>query len=78
MSAKVLSGQLGHFVQDSSGLKGVSDFILEWSPDTDEPVVDRPSIFTAVREQLGRRLEARKAPVQVTVIDRVVPAPSEN
>jgi uncharacterized protein (TIGR03435 family) len=40
-------------------------------PDRPEPVVDPagPSIFTALREQLGLRLEAARAPVDVVVID---------
>jgi uncharacterized protein (TIGR03435 family) len=77
MLAKVLSGQLNKTVQDHSGLAGVFDFKLEWQPDgmTDIPGA---SLFTAVQEQLGLRLEARRGPVEVLVIDRVENAPTAN
>jgi uncharacterized protein (TIGR03435 family) len=48
--------------------------MLKWAPDTG--VVpgdgqDRPSLFTAVREQVGFRLIARRTPTDVVVIDHV-------
>jgi uncharacterized protein (TIGR03435 family) len=90
MLANVLSNQLGRPVQDETGLKGVFDFKLEWEPDADassanvdgtsESTVARagPSIFTAIREQLGLRLEPRKGPVEVIVIDHIESTPTEN
>jgi uncharacterized protein (TIGR03435 family) len=88
MLAKVLSGQLGRSVQDQTGLKGVFDFKLEWAPDPpspgpgDEPAAADPnagsSLFTAIQEQLGLKLEARKGPVEVLVIDHIDSAPTEN
>jgi uncharacterized protein (TIGR03435 family) len=43
-----------------------------------EAAADGPSIFTAVHEQLGLKLESRKAPVEVLVIDRADKVPTEN
>jgi uncharacterized protein (TIGR03435 family) len=72
-------------VIDATGLKGSYDFELNWSPDDGHaPLLNGvpqestgPSIFTAFQEQLGLKLESRKAPVEVLVIDHVEP-PSQN
>jgi uncharacterized protein (TIGR03435 family) len=57
-------------VVDATGLKGVFDFTLGWSPD-EAAAGDgaEPSLFTALQEQLGLRLERRKGPVEVLVVD---------
>ena len=58
---------------DQTGLTGRFDFTLRWTPDTaraDEPNAE-PGLFTAIQEQLGLKLEATKAPVDVLVIDHV-------
>ena len=90
MLAKVLAVQVGRPVEDQTGIADPFDFTLEWTPDTvltgdpadAQPVAregrNRPSIFTAVREQLGFRLNARKAAVEVIVVDRVESRPTEN
>jgi uncharacterized protein (TIGR03435 family) len=70
-------------VLDRTGLTGVYDFRLEWSGE--EQSADRttstnpagPSIFTAVQEQLGLKLESTKAPVEFFVIERAG-KPTEN
>jgi uncharacterized protein (TIGR03435 family) len=70
-----LSQFVGRAVVDRTGLVGVFDIDLEWSP---EQTADAsgPSIFTAVQEQLGLKLDAQRVPVDVLVIDRVErPAP---
>ena len=70
-------------VRSSTGpaLDGVFDVDLTYSPDNRSspgPVpLNAPSLPTAVREQLGLRLESTRAPVEVLVIDAVTP-PSEN
>lgn len=80
MLAKVLSNQLGRPVEDETGFAGVFDFVLQWSPDAADPAAEQSpaSLFTALREQLGLRLVARRMPVDVVVIDRVDPRPTEN
>ena len=88
MLATVLSDQLSHSVQDQTGLKGVFDFKLEWEPDASpESPDDSPaaadvrtgtSVFAAIQDQLGLRLEARKGPVEVLVVDHIERTPTEN
>jgi uncharacterized protein (TIGR03435 family) len=56
-------------VIDRTGLEGRFDIDLEWSPD--QAASEKPSIFTAVQEQLGLKLESTKGPVDVLVIDHV-------
>jgi len=84
--ADFLSLQADRPVLDRTGLAGFYDFTLEWRfnpgqqsalglPEDPDPAA--PSLLTAVQEQLGLRLEAANAPVQVLVIDHVEP-PSEN
>ncbi len=64
---------LGKPVVDQSGLSGRFDFTLRWAPDTARPDNPNapPNIFTAIQEQLGLKLDATKAPVDVLVIDHV-------
>ena len=73
---KFLGNQLGGIVTDDTELRGRFDFRLEWSYDSD-PESSVPSIFTALREQLGLRLVRRKGPAEVIVIDSIG-KPSEN
>jgi len=65
-------------VLDKTGLAGEFTFLLEFSP-PDAPVGDSPapSLFTAIQEQLGLRLESARVPAEVIVIDRAQ-RPSEN
>ena len=71
--ARGLSLNTGRFVMDATGLTGRFDLDLKWTPDQGAGNVgalnDGTSLFTAIQEQLGLRLEARQAPVQVLVID---------
>jgi uncharacterized protein (TIGR03435 family) len=78
--AGLLSRQLDQPVQDQTGLPGVSDISLEWSPDGQVAAGEaRPSsIFTAIQEQLGLKLQPEKVTVDVLVIDHVERVPAEN
>jgi len=80
MLATVLSNQLGRPVQNVTGFVGRFDFTLRWAPDTGAApdATDRPALFTAIREQLGFRLDARRMPTDVIVIDHVERTPTEN
>lgn len=58
----------GRVVVDGTGLSGSYNVKLEWASD-ERPDIAGPSIFTAVQEQLGLRLESRKGPVAILAID---------
>jgi uncharacterized protein (TIGR03435 family) len=78
-------------VVDQTGLTDRYDFTLEAKPDTAPPaaaasaspaalpenVVERPDLLTAIRQQLGLKIESGKAKVEVLVIDKVT-KPTEN
>jgi|SRR5579872_560846 len=79
--ASILSRQLNEPVQDQTRLPGVFDVTLEWNPElaqNDAPSDRLPSIFTAVQEQLGLKLQAQKIRVEVLVVDHVERVPTEN
>src|SRR5579859_1438552 len=81
----MLSQQVGRTVLDKTGLTGRYDFKLQWPPDdaptptakgadaaqANLSTLDEaaPSLFTALQEQLGHKIESQKAPVDVIVID---------
>jgi uncharacterized protein (TIGR03435 family) len=65
----VLESLVNRRILDETGLTGAFDIRLEWaSRDTDAA---RPSIFTAVQEQLGLKLEASRGPINMLVIDQI-------
>jgi uncharacterized protein (TIGR03435 family) len=72
-------GIAGRRTVDRTGLSGVYSVELRWSPDNAAglPADAPPEIFTAVREQLGLRLQAATAPTEVLVIDSAE-RPEEN
>ena len=79
----------GRFVINKTGLSGNYDYSLQWAPEylsarvvnSSTSLADTgpsgPSLFTALEDQLGLKLESEKAPVEVLVIDHVEP-PSAN
>jgi uncharacterized protein (TIGR03435 family) len=75
--ATQLSIATGLVVEDRTGLSGKYDFVLTWTPDfepSDSEHGDQslgPSIFTAVKEQLGLRLDPAKGMVDVLVVDHI-------
>jgi uncharacterized protein (TIGR03435 family) len=80
MFAKVLSREMDLPVVNQTGLAGLFNFTLHWTPDTAQPsgqTADDVSIFTAVQEQLGLHLRPAKAPVEVLVVDHAeMPSPN--
>ena len=77
--SQVLTPQAGRPVIDRTGLTGMYNVLLKWRPSlsTDTPADDAVSIFTAVQEQLGLRLESGTAPLDVVVVERIE-RPTEN
>lgn len=68
----------GRVLLDQTGLTGKYTFELKWAPQhlsdaasSSDTIGPEPSLFTALQEQLGLRLESTKAPVDVLVIDHV-------
>jgi uncharacterized protein (TIGR03435 family) len=80
--ADMLSSRLDRPVQDLTALAGVFNIQLEWTPDevaaVDSDEAAGPSIFSAIQAQLGLKLETRKLPVDVLVVDHVEKVPVEN
>ncbi len=68
-----LGNQVDRAVVDRTGLSGEYDFRLTWAPDETADSTE-PSMFRALQEQLGLRLEARRGPVSVLVVDQMRPA----
>jgi len=92
-TAVYLSVQLGSQVVDATGLTGVYDYTMRWlaSPPgaalrasaPGDPAVpptdpDGPDLFEALQQQLGLKLEPRKGPVEMLVVDRAEKNPAEN
>ena len=79
--ASNLSGQVQRVVVDRTGLSGGWDFEITYAPEqplnpppgVEFPPADpnAPSLFTAIQEQLGLRLQSTKGPVEVLVVDRI-------
>jgi uncharacterized protein (TIGR03435 family) len=80
--AAVLSQQTDIPVINFTGLKGVYDMKLDWQDErqahdnADAP--PGPGLTEAVEDQLGLRLERRKAPVEIVVVDHIEKTPTEN
>jgi uncharacterized protein (TIGR03435 family) len=88
-AASALANQVGRPIVDKTGLAGNYDLTLSWMPEAGRgapagplppgapelPPIDpdAPSLFTAVQEQLGLRLESARGPVEVIVIESIQP-----
>jgi uncharacterized protein (TIGR03435 family) len=80
--AGLLTRYLGDMVIDKTGLTDVYDFDLSWVRDdpnvTSADAGPAPSLFSAVQEALGLRLQPKRVPVEVIVIDHAEKVPTEN
>jgi len=77
--AEHLSNILGRPVLDLTDLTGEYDIDLKWAAeDQRAEMAAGPSLVTALQEQLGLRLESRKAPIPILVIDRMERVPAGN
>ena len=87
--AEILSRRLRRPVLDKTELTGAYRVTLEWAADESnetkpgkgakgKPETDGPTIFTALHDQLGLSLQARKAPIEMVVIDHLDKTPTEN
>ena len=74
--ARSLSRLVGRTVIDKTGLMGKYDYTVEFTPD-ETADSSTPTLFTALQEQLGLKLESQNGPVEVLVVDRAE-KPSEN
>jgi uncharacterized protein (TIGR03435 family) len=72
-----LSFAVGKVIANKTGLEGGYDFTLDYAPDGADASDPRPSIFTALEEQLGLKLEPARGPVDVIVVDHIE-RPTEN
>jgi uncharacterized protein (TIGR03435 family) len=77
----LLRANTGRTVIDKTGLTGLYDIELNWTPENVSATTAQddtgPSIYTAVQEQLGLKLEPSTAPLDILVVDSAEP-PSEN
>lgn len=78
-----LADSLGEVVVDQTGLDGTYSFQLRWSVNDPNTVAANdadpaPSVFTALQETLGLRLQHGKVPVPVILVDRIDHTPTEN
>lgn len=71
MLATMLRRSVDRRVVDRTGLSGNFNFEVKFAPEVSAAVNGPPSIFTALQEQLGLKLEPSRGPVEVLVIESV-------
>jgi uncharacterized protein (TIGR03435 family) len=97
--ADTLSNSLDRAVIDATGLKGIYEIQLAWTPDESDSVAskmqrrpagpeggdnktgdsaDSPTLFVALQEKMGLKLEPRKSPAEIIVVDSAEKVPTEN
>jgi uncharacterized protein (TIGR03435 family) len=92
--ARFLGLQLGRPVADETGLHGNFDFHVDFTPAEDQapkgpggedmpmrrppPGEEGPNLIAAIQEQLGLKLESRRGPVELLVLDHADKVPTQN
>lgn len=79
----LLQSEAGRHIEDETGLKGIYDFALHYAHnETAEDATATPdlapSIFTAVQDQMGLKLEPKKVPTEMLVVDHAEKVPNAN
>ena len=76
---EILGSQMDRPLLDMTGIQGIFDVTLDWSPENPDPSVaeTKPPLELALQDQLGLNLESRKSPIEVLVVDHADKA-SEN
>jgi uncharacterized protein (TIGR03435 family) len=83
----LLSRFTGQPVVDMTGLEGFYEIHLEWTPETlavpgaaegAAGAQSGPSVYTALQEQLGLKLESRKGPLDILIVDHAEKTPTAN
>ena len=89
MPMSLLASFLSRFerqtIVDQTGIAGLFEVKLDWAPDANLPAEDpaapppeRAGLFAAVQEQLGLKLEPRRGPLEVLIVDRASKVPDGN
>lgn len=79
--AGILGGQIRQPIINATGLTGKYDFTFFWSYEAMQPNAPAdagPTIYAAIQEQLGLKLESRKVPVDLLMVDHIEKSPTEN
>ena len=78
--ASSLAMRLQNPVTDATGLRGEYEIQLEWAPDTAVATDgdSAPALAKALQDQLGLRLETKKGPLDMLVIDQINRTPTGN
>jgi uncharacterized protein (TIGR03435 family) len=71
--ATYVSGRLSEVVVNRTGLEGLFDLTMSYSPDPSEAQRDFSTLFDILNRQLGVKLERRREPIEVLVIDKLEP-----
>ncbi|HEY6466215.1 MAG TPA: TIGR03435 family protein [Candidatus Acidoferrales bacterium] len=74
VSMEMIANSLGPFdrpVVDRTGLSGLYDFTMEWTPETTEQMETATGYLEALKEQLGLKLESTTGPITSLIVDRI-------